>query len=67
MCGYLLHEWRGREKAAQFGFRDAQSLEGFPFPALADLHRLAHRSHLRRRHQAGVIVFMTGQAASQSP
>ena len=38
-----------------------KSFEARPFLASADIHRLSKYLHLRGRHQAGVIVFVSGE------
>ena len=48
------------EALQRFGFLP-QAFEAVPFVPGANVHRLAEGFHLRRRHQAGVIVLMPGE------
>jgi hypothetical protein len=46
--------------------RQRQAFELVPFVAGAHRHRLAEHLHLRRRHQAGVIVLVTGHRQAEA-
>ena len=50
----------------QFLRRQREAFELVPFMARAHRHRLAERLHLRRRHQAGVIVLVARPSAGRS-
>ncbi len=56
-----LRERHAIEERRNIGFGLAQALEAIPFVAGPDVHRLAEGFHLRRRHQAGVIVLVPGE------
>ena len=46
--------------------RQRQAFELVPFVAGAHRHRLAEHLHLRRRHQAGVIVLVAGERQAEA-
>ena len=54
------------EKFLQARRRQRQALELVPFVAGAHRHRLAEHLHLRRRHQAGVIVLVAGERQAEA-
>ena len=54
------------EKACSSSAGCAQALEAVPFMARPDVHRGAEGLHLRRRHQAGVIVLVAGERQAEA-
>ena len=54
------------EEALQFVRRQRQAFELVPFVAGPHAHRLAENLHLRRRHQAGVIVLVAGDRQAEA-
>ena len=54
------------EEFSQLGRRDVQSFELVPFVPGPDVHHLAEMLHLRGRHQAGVVVFVSGERQAEA-
>ena len=54
------------EPAAARASAMRQALERLPFVARPDVHRGAEGLHLRRRHQAGVVVLVAGERQAEA-
>ena len=54
------------EEILELGFGQPQALEAIPFVAGPDVHRGAEGVHLRRGHQAGVIVLVAGERQAEA-